>query len=85
MLVNSVLLALSSSRNKLVAASWLQVIGARLTQFLLGIGNSYDIMQEVFNTHPTDSENCLYIDKFAPASTFPRHGYAVVLFIARGG
>lgn len=42
-------------------------------------------MQEIFNTHPPESEDCLYINVFTSAGEVPLHGRPVVLFIPGGG
>lgn len=44
-----------------------------------------DLLEGIFNDSPPESEDCLYINAFAPASTPPDSGWPVVLFIHGGG
>ncbi|KAJ6440070.1 cholinesterase [Purpureocillium lavendulum] len=48
-------------------------------------GPGEDIFDKLFNQHPPESENCLFVNAFAPASPGPRDGRPVVVFIPGGG
>lgn len=47
-------------------------------------GPGRDVVDELFNTHPRESEDCLYVNAFAPATPGPPGGRAVI-FIPGGG
>jgi acetylcholinesterase len=44
-----------------------------------------DLLEGIFNDNSPVSEDCLYINVFAPATTSPDGGWPVVLFIHGGG
>ncbi|KAK2616954.1 hypothetical protein QQS21_000043 [Conoideocrella luteorostrata] len=49
------------------------------------VGPSQEILDSLFNTHPKESEDCLFMNAFAPATQGPAGGRPVVLFIPGGG
>lgn len=49
------------------------------------VGPGEDILEKLFNQHPPESEDCLYMNAFAPASKGPPSGRPVVVFIPGGG
>lgn len=51
----------------------------------LAMAPGLDLLEGIFNDNPPVSEDCLYINAFAPASSPPGHGRPVVLFISGGG
>ncbi|KAM4066380.1 carboxylesterase family protein [Hirsutella rhossiliensis] len=49
------------------------------------VGPGRDVIDGLFNTHPRESEDCLYMNAFTPATQGPPEGRAVVVFIPGGG
>ncbi|KAG6037445.1 hypothetical protein E4U41_005087 [Claviceps citrina] len=49
------------------------------------VGPTQMLLDDLLNTHPEMSEDCLFINAFAPALTGPYGGRPVVLFIHGGG
>lgn len=44
-----------------------------------------DILKDLFDSSPEESEDCLYVNAFAPTSPQPPQGRPVLLFIHGGG
>ncbi|KAK7420192.1 hypothetical protein QQX98_002845 [Neonectria punicea] len=49
------------------------------------LGPGLDLLRDFFDNGPPESEDCLYINAFAPSSPPPLEGRPVVLFIHGGG
>ncbi|KJZ73963.1 hypothetical protein HIM_06631 [Hirsutella minnesotensis 3608] len=60
---------------------------ASCTQLLAtsDVGPELDTLGDLFNSHAPESEDCLYINAFTPASAGPEDGRPVVVFIPGGG
>lgn len=49
------------------------------------IGPGADIVNDLWDSHPPESEDCLYMNAFAPTTPSPPDGRPVVVFIHGGG
>ncbi|KYK57207.1 cholinesterase [Drechmeria coniospora] len=61
--------------------------GSSCIQYIIktDTGPGQDILDELFNSHPPESEDCLSINAFAPANPAPPEGRPVVVYIPGGG
>ncbi|KAK5993902.1 Lipase 5 [Cladobotryum mycophilum] len=61
--------------------------GPSCNQFIshTDIGSDYKVVDEIYNNHPAESEDCLFANVFAPSWKGPSDGRPIVLFIQGGG